>query len=162
MNLIPVATPPALISVSLSGAGVKTLVTTEIELLPGSVAAAADCLGPGQSFSTIVADILPHSESFDESPSILQRVEPVYPRSAFVRGHEDIIPVRTLVCRTGRVIDAYVPPAYLDADGEMPVARDPKLVEAALTAVRQYVFRPAIVSGQPIAFWIDIPISFHK
>lgn len=43
--VIPAGTPPAKVSSSLSGPGVRTRVTTEIELVPGSVPEAEDCLG---------------------------------------------------------------------------------------------------------------------
>ena len=70
--------------------------------------------------------------------------------------------VLVLVCRTGRVVDAYVPPSYLARGDEQPIERDPKLVEAALAAVRQYIFKPAMAGGQPFAAWVTVPVAFRR
>src|SRR5262245_45093435 len=50
--VIPPGTPPATVGVSLSGNGIRTTLSAEIELVPSSLADADSCLGPGQSFST--------------------------------------------------------------------------------------------------------------
>jgi len=161
--VIPVGTPPANVSASFSGSGVRASVTTEIELTPSSMPGAAECLGPGQSFSTVLGDIEPGSTHADVPPELIHRVDPEYPRSAFARGIEDTIPVLALVCGSGRVLDAYVPPSYLDTRDQQPIVieRDPKLVESALVAVRQYIFRPATAAGQPIAVWVFILVAFR-
>src|SRR5688572_10779287 len=91
-----------------------------------------------------------------------QWVEPEYPRSAFVREIEDRIPVHALVCRSGRVLDAYALPAYRDIGGTELIERDPKLVAAAVAAVRQYLFHPAKASGQPIATWVESMVIFRR
>ena len=154
--------PPVQVSLGFSHAGVRVSATTEIELIPGSVPGAEDCLGPGQSFSTRVAGIEPDYLPVDELPELIQRVEPEYPRSAFVRGIEDTIPIRALVCRSGRVLDAYLVPSFVDRGDTQPIERDPKLVEAAIAAVRQYVFKPGLVSGQAVALWVGTPVAFRR
>lgn len=160
--VIPAGTSPAPVTVAISGAGIRASATTEIELLPGSVPGAEDCLGPGQSFSTAVGDIEPAHAPVDELPRLIHTVDPEYPRSALARGIEDTIPVRALLCRSGRVLDAYVLPTYRVLGDDQPIERDPKLVEAALAAVRQYVFTPGTVSGHPVALWIHIPVAFRR
>lgn len=162
--VIPPGTPPARVSASFSGAGVRATVTTEIELLPGSVPGSEDCLGPGQSFSTVVAGIEPEYASLDELPQLVQSVEAEYPRSPFVRGVEDTIHFKALLCRSGRVLDAYALPSYRDIvpGGMQPIEHDPKLVEAALVAVRQYVFRPGRKDGQAVALWIHTAVAFRR
>ena len=142
-----------------STAGHRVSAETEIELVPGAVAGAADCLGPGQSFSSLHGHIVPNFTRADVLPVVIHAVEPDYPKSAAARGIEDGLPVAALVCRSGAVLDAYVAPSYRAADGEL-VVHDPKLVEAALAAVRQYVFSPALVSGEPIAVWVTVPVRF--
>ncbi|MEO5618063.1 MAG: hypothetical protein ABIS67_09845, partial [Candidatus Eisenbacteria bacterium] len=94
-----------------SASGFRASATTEIELVPGSVAGTEDCLGPGQSYSTVTAGILPEYTPVDELIQLIHHVEPEYPRSASARGIEDTIPVRALVCRTGRVLDAHALPS---------------------------------------------------
>jgi hypothetical protein len=158
--VIPVGTPPVRLGALLSGLRIGA--STEIELIPGSVPEALDCLGPGQSFSTIIGDIEPQYTYADELPELIHKVEPEYPPSAFARGIEDTIPVAVLVCRSGRVLDAYVPLTFTHPGDAEPIERDPKLVDAALAAVRQYVFKPALVAGQPIATWVHTNVSFRR
>lgn len=160
--IIPPGTPPARVSAGFSGSGFRASATTDIELVPSSLPGAADCLGPGRSFSTVQGDIEPGYTMADELPEVIHCVEPDYPRSAFARGIEDTLPVRALVCRSGRVLDAFVPASYLDPRDTRPVERDPSLVEAALTAVRQYLFKPAMVAGQPFAVWVAVVVAFRR
>jgi hypothetical protein len=160
--VIPPGTPPARISVGISGAGIRTTASTEITLLPSSVPGTEDCLGPGQSFSTTAGTIVPDYTYADELPQLIHSVTPDYPRSALARGIEDTIPVVAMLCRTGHVLDAYSPPSYVNVGDLQPIERDPKLVEAAIAAVRQYVFAPAMQSGQAIAIWIHIPVAFRR
>jgi hypothetical protein len=159
--VVPPGTPPVTVIASFSAGGFRASATAEIELTPGSVPGAEDCLGPGQSFSAVLGDIEPGYTQLDELPELLQSVEPEYPRSPYVRGIEDTIHVRALLCRTGFVLDAYALPGYRDTREE-PIERDPKLVEAAVAAVRQYVFRPGMVAGHAVALWIDTGVAFRQ
>ena len=150
--------PPVSISVGISGAGIRTSASTEITLLPSSMPGSEDCLGPGQSFSTTSGTIVPDYTFADELPELIHTVPPDYPRSAQARGIKDTIPVIALVCRTGHVLDAYSPPSYVNVGDLQPIQHDPKLVDAAIAAVRQYVFKPALKSGQAIAVWVTTPV----
>ena len=160
--VIPPGTPPVQVGAGFTGGGIRVAATAEIELLPGSVPGAEDCLGPGQSFSTVTADIEPEYTYLDELPELIHRVEPEYPRSAFVRGVEDTIPMKALLCRSGRVLDAFAIPSYVNIGDLQPIERDPKLVEAAITAVRQYVFKPALAAGQAYAVWVGLSVPFRR
>lgn len=159
--VIPAGTPPAVVSVGISGAEGRTTVSAEITLLPSSVPGAEDCLGPGQSFSTTAGTIVPDYMFADELPELIHSVPPDYPRSDVVREIEDTIPVSALVCRSGHVLDAVALDSYVKVGDLQPIPHDPKMVEAAVAAVRQYVFKPATVSGQPIATWVHVPVRFH-
>ena len=159
--VIPTGTPPARLNVGLSGPGFRASASAEIELEPGSVPGADACLGPGQSYSTTGAGIEPEYTRLDVLPGLIQRVEPVYPRSAFVRGVADTLAIRALVCRTGRVLDAVALPRYRDTLDPAPIDEDPKLVEAALTAVLHYVFNPGTAGGQAMAAWVNIGVVMH-
>jgi hypothetical protein len=150
------------VGASISGSDWRTSATTTIELSPGVVPGADDCLGPGQSFSPTEGDIVPSHVPVDELPALIQRTDPDYPRSAFARGIEDTIPVIVLVCRSGLVLDAYVPQGFLSLHPEVPIERDPKLVRAAIAAARQFVFRPARVAGEPVATWVGVSVPFRK
>jgi hypothetical protein len=158
--VIPPGTPPVTVTGSFSRAGIRASATAEIELRAGSVPGAEDCLGPGQSFSTILGDIEPRYTQLDELPQLIQSVEPVYPRGA--HGIEETIVIRALLCRTGRVLDAYALPTYLSPGDDQPVERDPRLVKAAIDAVRQYVFSPGKVAGQPVATWFHTAVALRR
>jgi hypothetical protein len=43
-----------------------------------------------------------------------------------------------------------------------PIEDDPKLVEAAIAAVKQYVFSPAMASGYPVAVWVSTLVVFRR
>jgi periplasmic protein TonB len=159
--VIPPGAPPARVVAGFSHAGLRVSAIAEIELLPGTAPGAEDCLGPGQSYSTVTGGIVPDYQYVDELPELISRVEPEYPRSAWVRGIEDQIPVQALVCRSGRVLDARALESYRDIGGE-PVEHDPRFIEAALAAVRQFVFKPGLVGGQPVALWVGVPVRFRR
>jgi len=154
--VIPAGTPPARVVAGLTGPGIKTTVEAEIELMPGSLQGSEDCLGPDQSFSTVTAIWDFGDPSFSRAGELIHRVDPDYPRSAFSRGIKDTITVIALVCRSGRVLDAYVPTSYADLELTQPADRDPKLVEAALQAVRQYLFSPSTGAG-----WVITAVPFR-
>ncbi len=165
---IPAGAPPATVQVEIRDGRTTSFAKAEIELIPGSVPGVEDCLGPNQTFSIATADLTHPYPAFTSGGYVVQRVEPVYPRSAFVRGVNDTINVQALVCRTGRVLDAHVLPTYRDItnpfepDPSSLVEHDPKLVEAAVAAVRQYVYAPAIADGHPVAFVSVTAVLFNR
>jgi len=161
--VIPPGTPPARVGASFSVQGARVDVTAEIELRPGNWPGAEECLGPGEAFSTVWGDIeLTGNFYVDTLPELIRRVDPVYPRSAFVRGIEDTIIANALVCKSGHVLDAYPVPRYHDRNDSEPIKDDTKLVDAAIAAVRQYVFRPAKSYGQPVAVWVAVRVMFRR
>lgn len=155
---VPVGTPPAEITCSLSGPGVKTSVTADVELESGSVPGSEDCLGPGQSYSTVTADI--DSGPFEEGPELIQQATPILPRGAWTGSGEGIVFVHALICRSGRVLAAYVLSRRFEPTDNHPIGYDKQFDEVALTAARGYVFKPAMAGGQAVASWIEIPIIF--
>jgi len=84
----------------------------------------------------------------DSLPEIVRRVTPVYPSLARNAASSGTVWVRALVGRDGFVHDAFVerPKPYLDS--------------AALDAVWQWQFRPAVRRGAPVATWVAIPVRF--
>ncbi len=161
--VIPPGTPPVRVSAGFSAQGVRAGATTELELHPSSVPGADDCLGPGEVFSTVWGGIEFTGNFFvDTLPDLIHRVEPVYPRSDFVRGIGDTLIINALVCRSGSVLDAYAIPRFRNRSDLSPIEDEPKFVEAAITAVRQYLFRPAKSYGQPVAVWVAVPVLFRR
>jgi len=157
-----VGTPPAKVTAALTGAGIKTSVEAQIPLAPGSVPGAEGCLGPGQSFSTTTGGFALGITPISSPAGLIHGVDPDYPRNASARGVEDTITVIALVCRSGHVLDAYVPTSYADLGLIQPIQQDPKLVEAAIRAVRQYEFSPAMAGGNPVASWVVTPVHFRQ
>ncbi len=156
--VIPPDTPPVIVGAGISGHGVRTGVSAQILLIPSRFPGADDCLGPGQSWSTTSGTFQPDVGLVDELPEAIVKVPALYPHSALLRGQRETILVQALVCRTGRVLDAYAPQRIgLPPNRDRPQP-DPALVTAALAAARQWVFKPALVAGQPIATWVAIPV----
>jgi len=128
--------------------------TTTIELAPGAVPGADDCLGPGQSWPTFGSYVY-----VDELPEALTTVAPIFPPG--IRDLPQTVTVKALVCRTGRVLDAIpVLQERAPGGGARPIARDPRIVDAAVDAVRQWVFQPARAQGAPVAVWVVVPVRF--
>lgn len=157
--VIPVGAPPVRLSASITGNGVRASASVEINLAPGSVPGADACLGPGQTWSRTSGDVEVGDLDVDTLPELVYRVEPVYPRIGLARGIQDTIPVMTMVCRSGRVIEAHALAAYRTLESPMlPIERDPLAVQAAIDAARQFVFRPARSSGQPVAVHVLVAV----
>lgn len=76
------------------------------------------------------------------------RVQPEYPAEARKAGTQGTVMVQALVGRDGQVKDMRL------------VARVEGLDAAALMAVRQWKFRPAILGGKPVAVWVAVPVKF--
>lgn len=81
----------------------------------------------------------------------LRNPPPAYPRLARERGEEGTVLLEVQVLVSGRCGQVNV----LTSSGFS------LLDQAALRAVRAWVFRPARRWGQPAAFWVEIPITFR-
>jgi len=77
------------------------------------------------------------------------RTEPEYPELARKAGIEGRVYIKILVDKEGKVRDAIL----LRGVGA-------GLDEAALEAVRQWVYTPAIQNNRPVAVWVAQPIDF--
>jgi TonB family protein len=85
------------------------------------------------------------------APKLITPLSPVYPTAARQLRREAEVSVRALVGPDGRVLDAQVegPAAGLGFD------------DAALTAVRKAVFKPASKDGVPAKMWTRLRVSFQ-
>lgn len=84
-------------------------------------------------------------------PAGMWNLPPRYPRLARVNGWQGTVLLRVSVSSTGRV-------------GAVEVRRSsgfPVLDEAALLAVRQWRFRPAVRGGAPAASLVEFPVTFR-
>lgn len=115
------------------------------DALPGSVTPSTAPVAP--------VEVLPKPDdpvNVDQLPDLVKMVEPVYPELAKDAGAEGKLIVRALIGKDGRVIDAFVPPKYSNL----------LLDEAALTAIRKWVFTPALTNNRPVPVWIAVPVKF--
>ncbi len=84
----------------------------------------------------------------EELPEAVTRVPPTYPDLAREAGVDGTVMVQALVGKDGKVKDVRV------------VKSIPMLDESAKTAVRQWVFKPALSNNKPVAVWVGVPVKF--
>jgi TonB family protein len=118
--------------------------TVQLRVLPGPVTP-GDCLAPGQRASGSGIDDYVYAE---ELPEAIVTVPPVYPDLAREAGVEGLVMVMAHVCVCGQVDEVRV------------VYSIPMLDEAAKTAVRQWVFKPALTGNEAVAVWVGVPVRF--
>ena len=86
---------------------------------------------------------------YDRPPRLLRQIQPTYPSEAFTKKIEGVVTVELLIDATGRVARVRV------------VRSIPLLDAAAVAAVRQWVFEPALRKGWPVATLAIAPVSFR-
>ena len=84
----------------------------------------------------------------EELPEAITKVSPEYPDIARQANVDGTVLMQVLVGKDGKVKDAKVVKsvAMLDA--------------AALAAVRQWIFKPALSNNKPVAVWVAVPMKF--
>ncbi len=108
---------------------------------------------PEEENIAIDDDALPPPDAFvpfETPPAAVTRVQPEYPELARKAGIEGTVLVKILVDKEGRVRDAIL----LRGIGA-------GLDEAALEAIRKWVYTPAIQNSRPVAVWVAQPILFR-
>lgn len=85
------------------------------------------------------------------APSVLKQVTPSYPRRARSQGIEGLVMVRLIIGTDGRV----------EPESTRILRSVPELDDAAIAAVSQWRFSPAIGhQGQPVRVIVEIPVQF--
>jgi TonB family protein len=84
----------------------------------------------------------------EELPEAIVKVPPEYPAEARKMGVDGTVMVQALVDRSGNISDTRV------------IKSIPLLDNAAVAAVRQWKFKPAMSKGNPVAVWVAVPIRF--
>jgi protein TonB len=84
----------------------------------------------------------------EELPEAITKVPPAYPDLAREAGVDGTVQVQALVGKDGRVKDTRV------------VKSIPMLDAAAIAAVKQWVFKPALSNNKPVAVWVAVPVRF--
>jgi protein TonB len=86
---------------------------------------------------------------YDRPPRPIRMTRPVYPQEAFVKKVEGTVLLELLIDANGQVVRARV------------LQSVPLLDDAALEAVGQWLFAPAVKHGRPVATVAQAPISFR-
>lgn len=100
-------------------------------------------------------DLLPSSDDFvayEEAPTQIEEVKPIYPEMAQRAGIEGIVWVKALIDKDGNVRDVII----LKDSGASA-----GFEEAAIEAAMKTAWKPAISNGQPIAVWVAYKIDFR-
>ncbi len=92
---------------------------------------------------------VPENLLVDVQPSVIKRVEPVYPGEALAKGSEGKVWLKILVDTGGK-------PAQV----EVLKSENEYFDQASITAARQWVFSPAMKDNKPVAVWITLPFKF--
>lgn len=104
--------------------------------------------GRGAVHDTTEGRMRPDYVFVEELPSVLERPAPVYPQEAIRTNTQGTVHVHTLIGPDGFVRDATV------------LTGPPMLRDAALEAIWQWRFQPAMEGGRPIGVWALIPVKF--
>jgi protein TonB len=83
--------------------------------------------------------------------TVSRRVEPVYPAGSRRDGEQGTGMYRVLVDEKGRPMSVEV----LKSSGF------PRLDEAAMTAIRKWMFKPAVQNSQPVRSWTRVQVAFR-
>jgi len=84
----------------------------------------------------------------EELPEAITKVSPEYPDIARQSSMEGTAIVKALVGKDGHVKDTVV------------VKSVPVLDDAAVAAVKKWVFKPALSNNKPVAVWVAVPVKF--
>ncbi|HOW86741.1 MAG TPA: energy transducer TonB [Candidatus Aminicenantes bacterium] len=81
-------------------------------------------------------------------PRLIKEVAPVFPETARQAGVEGVVILSVRADETGKVVDAMV------------LRSIPLLDQAAIDAVRQWIYEPAIVGGKPVPIVFTVTVRF--
>jgi protein TonB len=84
----------------------------------------------------------------EQLPEAVTKVPPNYPEGARKAGIEGTVQVQALVIEDGTVADCRI------------VQSIPGLDQAAVAAVHQWRFKPAMAKGVPVSVWVVVPVRF--
>ena len=84
----------------------------------------------------------------EELPEAISKAQPEYPDIARQSSMEGTVVVQALVGKDGKVKDTKV------------VKSVPVLDDAAVAAVKKWVFKPALSNNKPVAVWVAVPVKF--
>ena len=100
--------------------------------------------------TAITAETAPPKATETANMKVNSRVDPVYPPASRRAGEEGTGMFRVLVNERGQPIEVSV----LRSSGF------PRLDEAAIAAIRRWVFSPALQNSQPVQSWTRVKVTF--
>lgn len=111
-------------------------------------------LGTAGKDSLVIApaDDLPGEGEFvyyEDEPVPVTTVQPVYPEFARDAQIQGKVVLHVLVGKDGRVKNVKV------------IRGVTGLNDAAVDAVKRWVFKPALSQNKPVAVWVEVPVDFH-
>ncbi len=84
-----------------------------------------------------------------QSAKLIQQPRPIYPPDAKAQGIQGKVTLSVIIAKDGTVRE------ITEATGDSPL-----LVNAAMDAVRQWVYQPTLLNGQPIEVQTQIDVNF--
>ena len=82
-------------------------------------------------------------------PKLIKRVDPVYPEEARKNGEQGVVILEAKIDEKGRVMDAMI------------LRSIPELDQAAIDAVRQWVYEPLLIDGKPTKVLFTVTVRFQ-
>jgi protein TonB len=79
---------------------------------------------------------------------LVRKVDPVYPPEAKGAGLQGTVRLAVVIGKDGSVFEAHL------------MSGDPVLGEAAIAAVRQWVYKPTLLNGEPVAVETTADVTF--
>lgn len=86
---------------------------------------------------------------YEDPPTPVTQVEPSYPEFAREAQIQGKVTLHVLVGKDGRVKNVKV------------IKGVTGLNEAAVDAIKKWVFKPALSNNKPVAVWVEVPMDFH-
>lgn len=93
--------------------------------------------------------VSPRRISVVQPARLLHRVEPIYPTPARIARISGTVELTGVIATDGRIRELRV------------VSGHPFLAQAALEAVRQWVYEPTVLNGEPVEVVAPITVHFH-
>lgn len=106
----------------------------------------------GKDSLVIRGDDLPSEGEFvyyEDAPAPVTQVQPTYPEMAREANVQGRVVLHVLVGKDGRVKNVKVMRSVTMLD------------QAAVDAVKKWVFKPALSNNKPVAVWVEVPVDFH-
>lgn len=98
-------------------------------------------------------DEVPEFVPYDKPPQATKQVQPKYPEIARKAGIEGIVILRFVIDLEGKVVEKTI-------KVQKNTTGNSGCVEAAMEALKQYQFTPAMQRDKPVKVWISLPFRF--